>query len=287
MLKNSIIAMLAWVLIQPCVLAQNTTAPTDRATAQSIKPKGTYLIEHFSGTGADPSELSAFTCLQGTDATEKNTHWLEFKVASPQILLFSIAPLRLGDDLDFALFAQNPNGEILPLRCSAQGRQLGNNYQPNDQCLGIIGLAEKATLQSVEKGCNTAQHFLAPLNAIPTLTYYLMVHNYSSPQGFTITFAQGNLLHNQSNNTTALQVGEIFPNPAQNEAMLPLTLPEAAEGELLLLRANGQVLTREPLSLVTGAQSLRIALPQEADELLYVRLLLNGKVFHRKVVTMK
>jgi predicted nucleic acid-binding Zn ribbon protein len=79
----------------------------------------------------------------------------------------------------------------------------------------------------------------------------------------------------------------IKANFTQTEAFLPITLPNAVEAKLILLRANGQVVSRETLDLTAGQQQLRIALPQQNSELLYVRLLLDGQVYHRKVVLIR
>jgi hypothetical protein len=284
--KTALIA-LSFLGLSQVLTAQNTPPPSDHNLASSIKPQGTYLIEQFFGAGAEQYELSKFSCLKGTETTEKNTHWFRFKTPTEAKIGFTIAPLRVGDDLDFALYAQNEKGENQEIRCSAQGRQLGNTT-PNDLCLGSIGLSLDANnnATTVPKGCSAVQHFLSALDAKPSQTYFLMVHNYSSAQGFTLTFGQQKSL---STNIAdhSINVGDLFPNPAQTEAFLPIVLPNAAQAELLLLRANGQVLSRQTLDFVAGQQQLRIALPQQNSELLYVRLLLDGQVYHRKVVLIR
>jgi hypothetical protein len=286
--KTALIA-LSFVFLTQNLIAQQSMPPTDRSSASRIEPKGTYVIEQFLGVGNDPAELAHFSCLQGENVTEKNSHWFLLDTKALQQLTFAIAALRVGDDLDFALYEQNQkDGSLQELRCSAQGRQLGNTL-PNDQCLGVIGLSDVPVVAtSVGKGCTIAQHFLTGITCQANSTYFLMVHNYSSAKGFSINFGQSESLSSSATpHNDSLSVGDVFPNPAQTEAFLPVTLPVAAQGELLLLRANGQIVSRQTLELSAGEQQLRLALPQQSNELLYVRLLLHGQVFHRKVVTLR
>ena len=260
-------------------MAQSTFA-TDRATAQLIQPTGTYIIDALHGAGNTTTELANFACLSKT-ALETNTHWFRFDATEEALLTFSLSPLHLADDLDFELYQLTDADQLQSLRCSGSGRVLGE-AKPNDACLGVLGLHHAATLSAVPQGCSVAEHFLSPAPLHIGKNYLLMVHNYSSATGFTLSFGKLTL---QTETETLTAIGEVYPSPAAQDAFLPITLAEATTLDFLLLRANGQVLQHKVLDLPAGAQRLPISMSDEhADEILYIRLLLNGQVVHRKVV---
>ena len=261
------------------MLAQSTF-PTDRTAAQTIQAKGSYLVDALHGAGTATDELAAFACL-GKDAVEKNTHWFRFDASENTTLTFSLAPLQIFDDLDFELYQATATGQLQSLRCSGSGKVLGET-KPNDACLGVVGLGNGAKGNTLAQGCTVAERFLAPVSLQKGGSYFLMVHNYSSAKGFSLIFGNSLL---QTTDLAIAEIGEVYPNPTTQDAFLPITLPTATSLELLLLRANGQIVQRKTLDLPAGKQTLTIPLPEaHATELLYVRVLLNGQVVHRKVV---
>ena len=96
----------------------------DCNTGAILCDKSPFVVQVLSGGGALPDEGDG-TCLEGGFAntiTEDQSSWMKWTAATSGTLTFTITPLQLGTDIDFALFELSDIDACInttPLRCVA------------------------------------------------------------------------------------------------------------------------------------------------------------------------
>jgi len=147
----------------------------------------------YSGAGNIPNEIdpTASCLLSG----EKNDVWYTFTVQAGGVLDFSITPLNVNDDYDWALF--NLTGYVCSDIFSNPFLEVRCNYAPNLGCGGVTGANNDTT------GTCGGQN--EPVVQVLTgETYVINVSNFSTTQfGYTIDFSQ----------STAVIYDDIPPQP--------------------------------------------------------------------------
>lgn len=161
----------------------------DCATALYLENTNDIHVGAFMGVGNVPRE-TAGTCLNGD---ESNTTWYKWKAANDKKLVFTITPDQQDNDIDFVLYDLGTTGDcsgvtaINAIRCAA-GHGIGCN-----PAYYKTGLDFNATDVSEVSGCSTADDgVIRYVDQIPGHIYGLIVSNFSSSQGFTLTFADRN-----------------------------------------------------------------------------------------------
>jgi gliding motility-associated-like protein len=132
------------------------------------------------------TDLSTTPCLSG----EANSVWLKLVVSSPGTIVFTITPVVISDDYDFAIVNATTGG------CSniAQSQVIRCNFNNNLPVFnnGVLGLNSTSTLTSVSGG-TTGSPFLQQITAAAGDIYLIMVNNFGAggapSSGFTINFA--------------------------------------------------------------------------------------------------
>lgn len=121
-----------------------------------------------------------------------NIQWLKFKIFTPGELNFKIIPNNIEDDLDFVLFKSNEKfscTNLSTIRCMASGRNLGNEINDDSKCRGITGLRSESHDISESNGCfGNSDSYLKSVNVNKGDSYFLAVSNYTSQNGFNISF---------------------------------------------------------------------------------------------------
>jgi gliding motility-associated-like protein len=157
--------------------------------AVKLCDKTVVKVAGLSGGGKSITEIEASSCFNngGTPATESNSSWFKWTCATAGTLTFDIAPIDPTNDLDFILYelagtTTNACGTRTILRCTAS----------SCPSISSVGLKTGSTDVNEPLNCdppNTGSDgYLQPVNMTAGKTYVLMVNNFSTASGFTITF---------------------------------------------------------------------------------------------------
>ena len=150
----------------------------DCVTGSVLCDKSPFVVQAFTGAGADPDE-GAGTCLgPGGSLSENQSTWFKWTAANDGSLTFTITPLLVSDDLDFAVF-EIPNTETCELellRCMATS------------CAGPTGLNLTSTDLEEDWNCEAGEDgFVRFIDMVEGNSYALLINNFtSSGVGFGI-----------------------------------------------------------------------------------------------------
>ena len=161
----------------------------EQDACNAIQICGNTFTSTFSYQGIGQiSDLTNTPCSGG----EGNVMWFRMDVVTGGIIVFTIAPLNLTDDYDFAVI------DITGKTCSTFTqadviRCNFNNNQPGSNVNGIVGLNTTSTTLFTAAGA-TGGSFLQQINANPGDQYLIMINNFGDPfvggpsSGFTLDF---------------------------------------------------------------------------------------------------
>jgi hypothetical protein len=154
--------------------------------------KSSFVVQKVTGAGSNISELNDALCFSnGAPGNyETNSTWFVWTCSKSGTLEFTLTPLNVADDLDFALYRLpngigNCTGKQL-VRCMASG----DNKLPSP-CMGPTGLKAGDLDISEDAGCLEADDdaWLKPLDMVQGETYALVVNNFTSTgNGFGVEF---------------------------------------------------------------------------------------------------
>jgi gliding motility-associated-like protein len=202
-----IVAIIACLSLPYGAFSQNILPPNqpEQDACNALPLCGGQFTSPYSYQGQGlVNDLSETPCGDGED----NSMWLKFTVVNAGQVMFKIIPQDTSDDYDFAVL------NVTGINCSHLSsadvvRCNFNNNFSGSNALGIVGLDPSSTLTTVADGL-TGESFLAPINATPGQTYFIMINNFGSDydpgpsHGFTIDFT-GSTATFQSNAPPALQ----------------------------------------------------------------------------------
>lgn len=166
---------------------------SDCPDASILCDKSSFVVQSVTGAGTNTSELDDALCFsingQTTNA-ETNSTWFVWTCSQSGSLEFTLSPLNVSDDLDFALY-RLPNGIG-----NCQGKQLvrcmaSGDFQFPSPCMGPTGLRSGDPDISEDPGClnNGDDAWLAPFDMVQGESYALCVNNFTSTgNGFSIDF---------------------------------------------------------------------------------------------------
>lgn len=156
----------------------------------------------YTGNGA-VADLTSSPCSVGGNGGEDNSMWLRLNVSGAGSIVFTIAPLNLTDDYDFAVL-NITNSTCSTFAASSVVRCNFNNNQPGSNVNGIVGLNTTSTTQYVAGG-TFGSSFLQQINASAGDVYLIMINNFGDPfvggpsSGFTIDFTGSTATFNGTN----------------------------------------------------------------------------------------
>jgi len=157
--------------------------------------------------------------LKDSKVHETNPIWIKIPIKSAGNLEFVIIPDSPKDDIDFILYkSDNKNNcNILnPIRTMTSGETIGHN---NFNCLGNTGIITGKNDKSEDIGCNSHKDkFLSSPLLESEQTYYLLINNYDSQNGFTIKFDPANTykLKNPCIKNEEPIEFKLYPNPTSD-----------------------------------------------------------------------
>lgn len=151
----------------------------DCGTAFSLCNRNPVIVPPLSGPGNDPNE-GAGTCIDiNNRPIESNSTWYTWTAANNGTLTFDIVSSTGVDDIDFVLYTLTGSGcagKSL-IRCDAAS------------CAGSTGLNMTSTDLSEPPDCYYPNDgYVRYVDMTAGTIYALLLNNFSSPSGFTITF---------------------------------------------------------------------------------------------------
>ena len=176
-------------------------------------------LQDYHVTELSKSENQENLGLTHSNMKETYSYWYEFEVKQAGLLEFTIVPDMNEDDIDFVLYeSEMACNNKKPLRIMTTGNTIGK--KESISCIGNTGLRKLSKDTAEGDGCNYPDdNYLKPALLNEGYTYFLLVNNYNSSEGFTILFEGDKSLElsNTCNSTTSNDSSKlsvnIFPNP--------------------------------------------------------------------------
>jgi gliding motility-associated-like protein len=185
--------------------------------AVKLCDKSVVSVAGLSGGGKNNKEIEANSCFNtatSKNALESNSSWYKWTCAKAGTLTFDIAPIDPTNDLDFILYELSDSstdacGKRTIIRCTATGCPVAK---------GIVGLnmtatdvSEPFTNAGDPNACNSTalNGYLKYVDMVAGKTYVLMVNNFSTASGFTITFGGNGILLGPKAVITASNVAQL------------------------------------------------------------------------------
>lgn len=183
-------------------LTLNAQQNKDCVRSLQIMATGQHHLEIQKGYGTT-SEL----LVEDSAFKETNSIWIKLNIENLEPLEFTIIPDKKTDDLDFILYKGHDCTDMKPIRVMTSGEDFITN---NDNCLGSIGLSSESYDQLEDIGCSmTNDNFLNSVPVSNIETYFLLVNNYDSTEGFSIIFPK-------TEGNSELANITVYPNPTSD-----------------------------------------------------------------------
>ena len=212
-----------------------------------ICEKKTYHFSNMEGYGKTKSNFENAKCSH--DFEETNSLWLTWKSFESGTLTFTINPVDAEDDIDFILYKKSQDCNSLEeIRCMASGITYGSKDGRSYDCNGATGLNSYSIDEFEKSGCKyNDDNFLKYLSMDEGEEFVLMINNYDSPSGVSVSF-EGNGQLDQiegcgsSNLHEEIVVTQLFPNPTTDEINIEYISNSENPVKLHLLSINGEVI---------------------------------------------
>ncbi len=212
-----------------------------------ICEKKTYFFSNLNGFGKSKSNLENVKCSNNFEET--NSIWLEWKSFESGTLTFTVNPSFEDDDIDFILYKKHQDCNSLEeIRCMASGITYGSNNLRSKDCNGATGLSSYSIDDFEKSGCKfNDDNFLKYLSMEEGEEFILLVNNYDSPSGVSISFECNGELEEiegcaASNLHEQILVTQLFPNPSSEEINIEFISPSENPTKLALLSITGEVI---------------------------------------------
>lgn len=218
----------------------------DCADAFPVCEMKTYHFGYLNGPGNIKESFNSENCFSNSNMKETNSLWLNWSIESSGTLIFTINPEQPLDDLDFVLYKKDGDcTSLVSVRCMASGENIGNG-QKEGKCLGETGLRLESLDEFESQGCKyNDDNFLKYLSAESGEEYLLLVNNYNSNDGFSISF-EGSCKFKSSDQCEFIHPNEeilitnLFPNPTTDEINVQFITHNKKEYSLKILDISGK-----------------------------------------------
>jgi len=222
----------------------------------------TYHFEEMKGHGSAQDVLPHLRCISNKSFKETNSKWLYFEVEESGTLTFNIKAKQEGDDIDFIIFEiEGDCSSLNEVRCMASGKDYINKRNAKTNCIGNTGLNYNSLDDFEKSGCKYSDdNMLKFLSARQGERYTLLINNYDSEKGFSISF-DGDCQLRKADDCMPLDlnltVEKLFPNPT-SETLIAQINSIADTYKLQILDASGKVFIEEIHKCNKGYQTLNI-----------------------------
>lgn len=154
--------------------------------AVKLCDKTVVKVAGLSGGGKNNSEIESSSCFKSTDPAtlkESNSSWFKWTCSKAGTLTFDIAPIDPTNDIDFILY------ELGGTMTDACGTRTIIRCNATSCVAGPVGLNMTETDLTEPINCNGFSNgYLKYVDMAVGKTYVLMVNNFSTASGFTISF---------------------------------------------------------------------------------------------------
>ena len=207
----------------------------------------TYHIGNVSGYGSLQKETTNLDCFN-SNFKETNAFWFEWSVEEAGVITFVLDPNTQEDDLDFILFKKEDNdcSNLNPVRCMASGPNLGT--VENRDCLGQTGLKINSVDEFESNGCKyNDDNYLKFIQVEKGETYSLLVNNYNSSDGFSISF-EGDATLDDSEHCQGIRlendvlITALYPNPANEIIHVDFITASLESVDIQIIDITGQLI---------------------------------------------
>lgn len=241
--------MIIIIVVYGDLISQKNSNYQDCMDAYPICHMKTYHFGGMKGIGNVNDQPNESKCF-GKSFEETNSFWVKWRAETSGVLTFVINPNQQEDDFDFILFKRDDeNCTILKeLRCMAAGINIGeeDDEKLNIRCKGRTGLSFSSVDEFENKGCKySSDNFLKMLYMEAGEEYVLLVNNYDSGDGFSITFEgetdfRAYVDCNVLDTNEPLMIVNLYPNPAVNSVNIEYLAQKADLVEMDLLDITGK-----------------------------------------------
>jgi len=248
----------------------------------------TYHIGEMSGFGHTKDKMESLRC--SSQMQETNSFWFEWKVTDSGILTFVVNPENVEDDIDFVLFRKSGTDctSLQELRCMASGRTYGrDDEQDNDACRGNTGLSIRSVDDFEKAGCKfNDDNYLKFLQAEAGEEYLLMVNNYDSSQGFSITFEGDCTLEStvdcdRISISEPVQIVDVFPNPAKDLLNIKFVSDNEKDATIYIYDVAGKLVQKMDYEVSLGLNKSTLVIHQ-LEPSSYILTLVQGEFITNK-----
>lgn len=237
-----------FIVLSTSLVSQTSIPFQDCKNAFPICELKTYHFGQMQGGGTVSESPTKSACFD-QNFKETNSFWLKWKADNAGTLTFVINPNQDEDDFDFILFKRSKNdcNALEEVRCMAAGESIGDeDAQLNERCKGRTGLSFSSVDEFESQGCKfSSDNFLKMLHVEKGEEYVLLVNNYVSQQGYSITF-EGNTAFQKYNDCEILSINEplmivnLYPNPAINSVNIEFLAQKDENMEVDIMDITGK-----------------------------------------------
>jgi hypothetical protein len=219
-----------------------------------------YFFDNMKGLGLNVDKLPTLSCSETEMLKETNSIWMKWSVEKDGLLAFTIAPVNENDDIDFVVFKQN-NKNLEVVRCMASGSNLISKKNEKENCKELTGLSFDERDSYESEGCSEGDNnFLKYLTCSESDEYFLLVNNYDSHAGFTISF-EGNTIFNTDKRSKTRESKDnikIYPNPASDYLYVSTNFEVDDKLDVRIYNSQGNLISKERLIANKNVAKLNI-----------------------------
>jgi gliding motility-associated-like protein len=166
----------------------NLNPGADCGGAAFLCNQNSVSVATLSGGGLNNDEPEPGTCLDvWGDPDEGNSSWFKWTCQTSGTLTFDITPINSNDDIDFILYqlsGTNACGSRTPIRCNSSS------------CLNSVGSTGLNLIDlDIDEwpNCDFGENaYCQYINMVAGVSYALLINNFSTSTGFTLSFNTGN-----------------------------------------------------------------------------------------------
>lgn len=157
--------------------------------------KSPISVPGLSGPGKNPKEIETTSCFFGPNtpantSAESNSSWYWWTCETNGSLTFRITPNDVKNDIDFLVYEldkDDPCGKRTIIRCTATQCTLGANGL--DSIATDVSEPTTTITNGVPQNCTPQYNgFLKYVDMVAGRSYALVINNFSTSSGFSITF---------------------------------------------------------------------------------------------------
>jgi hypothetical protein len=257
MLTKALMTLVVLLMVMPS-FSQDVINFKDCQNAKKICELKSYHFKDIGGKGLITEPIFESSCLP-KGFQETNSIWLELKIKEPGIITFIISPHNNADDIDFLIYQKDDDcSQLRELRCMGSGVNIGDDdAKRSEQCIGVTGLSKLATDNIEYSGCRlSADNFLKFLSVEKEEKILILVNNYDSVEGFSISF-EGNaelytsdICNDQSDELLSLD--RLYPNPTTNQINVEISSNYNTSCHIEILDISGRLISKKHEALLQG-----------------------------------